>query len=149
MLRAGSKSAFTLIEVLLTITVLAIGMVGVLRSYSMMISAMETAQYNVDAACLLKAKMGAIEEKAIADEGTLPCQNAGNTANDDSIRVDNDYPNNWDWAEKTVRVNIPVVSKEKKEPSYYLNEVTLTMINESRNPARKVEMVTYMKNAKS
>ena len=158
-LRIGNKSAFTLIEVLLTITILAIGMVGVLRAYATMISAMETAQYNIDAACLLKAKMGGIEEDAITDRGTLPRQNAGRIANDRGIRADNDYPNNWEWTEKTVKANIPVPARAvkadipgsaaKKEPGYHLNEVTLTMVNASRSPARKIDIVTYMKSAET
>ena len=142
-LRIGSERAFTLIEVLLTITILAVGMIGVLCAYSTMINAMEVAQYNIDAACLLKARMGKIEEGAITARGISPGENTGNLTKDCDIKVDNDYPNNWEWTEKAEKAEIAAAKKE--EPEYYLNKVTLTVANAFRNPGRNVGIVTYMK----
>ena len=143
-LRIGNRSAFTLIEVLLTVTILAIGMIGVLRAYTTMINATEAAQYSIDAACLLKAQIGRIEEDAIIARGVLPCAKTGSIASDSNIRVDSNYPNDWEWSEKVVKANI-AAGKIKKEPKYYLNEVTLTVINASRNPAKSAGLVTYMR----
>ena len=138
------NSGFTLIEVLLTITILAIGMIGVLRAYSTMINAMEAAQYNIDAACLLKAKMGEIEEDAITARGTLPCVKSGSIADDRNIRADSNYPNNWEWTEIAAQAKIAAI-ESKKEPEYYLNEINLTVVNASRNPAKNVGLTTYMR----
>ena len=143
-LRIGSERAFTLIEVLLTITILAVGMIGVLRAYSTMINAMEAAQYNIDAACLLKARMGEIEEGAITARGISPGENTGNLTEGCDIKIDNDYPNNWQWTEKAEKADIAAAKKEEG-PEYYLNKMTLTVANPSRNPGRNVGIVTYMK----
>lgn len=143
-LKIGSKTAFTLIEVLLAVTILAIGMTGVIRAYFTMINAMETAQYSIDAACLMKVKMGEIEENAIMTGGTKTGSNTGNFAGGGDMKAHIDHPDDWVWTENIVREAIAPSASENK-PDYYLNAVTLTVVNASRIPARKVDAATYMR----
>lgn len=55
-LRIGNKG-LTLIEVLLAVSILAFGIIGVLRAYAVSIATLEIGQYNIDAVSLMKQKM--------------------------------------------------------------------------------------------
>jgi hypothetical protein len=132
----------------MAITVLAIGIIGILRAYSTSVTAMEIAQYNMDAACLLKGVMGDAEEKAIADGGIKPGIWSGEPVS--SYAETGDVrKSGWTWNKETRRAYVkagpagPRGETENKE-EYYLNEVNLTVVNPERNPARSVSLVTYM-----
>ena len=66
------EKGFTLIEVLLAVSILAIGLVGILRAYATSTSAMEKSQYDMDAVFLLKTAMGQMEEKALTEGNIVP-----------------------------------------------------------------------------
>jgi len=70
-LRIGNKKGLTLIEVLLAVSILAIGIVGVLRAYATSVVTLEVGQYNIDAVGLLKQKMADIEQ-VVVEEGEIP-----------------------------------------------------------------------------
>jgi len=58
----------TLIEVLLAVSILAVGIIGVLRAYTGSITALEAGQYNIDAIGLMKQKMADIEQVFFEEE---------------------------------------------------------------------------------
>lgn len=151
-----ATKGFTLIEVLMAVSLLAVGMVGVLRAYSTSVTAMEIAQYNIDAACLLKAVMGEVEEKSIA-AGTAAgiTEEAQRVPSD--IKIDTTRSGRWQWDKEVLGTGFKVVKttaapgsdpKEKEdedeETLYSLSEVKVTVVNPGRNPARRVSVVTYM-----
>jgi prepilin-type N-terminal cleavage/methylation domain-containing protein len=151
------KRGFTLIEVLMAISILCIGIVGVLRAYSTSVNAIERTQYNIDAGCLLKAVMGSIEEKAITGKGTSPGESTGELASSSDIKIDATQPGRWQWSEEVRDAGLEAkapgkasASGEKKpdeEAKYSLNEVKLTVVNHERVPSNKVSVMTYMESA--
>ena len=66
-----SNKGFTLVEVLLAVTILAVGIIGVLRAYATSVNALEVSQENIDAVCLLKEKMAEIEQAGL-EQGGIP-----------------------------------------------------------------------------
>lgn len=168
-LRTGSRiftgrGGFTFIEVLLAISILSIGMVGVLRAYSTSVNAMEIAQYNIDAACLLEAVMGGVEEQFISQRGLPEGRSEAVSGAYSDIKIDTTRPGRWQWdievrttglqAFKTiataalpVSASAPAPAPEtKSEPVviYSLDEVKVTTVNPGCIPARRVSVVTYM-----
>lgn len=152
---SGGRRGFTIIEVLMAISILAVGTVSVLRAYSTSVTAVERAQYNIDAACILKAAMGGIEEKDIALDGTPPGESSGEfTSSSDDIKIDTTRSGRWRWSEEVreveIKAKIPAegLATGEKEPEekteYYLNEIKLTVVNYERNPSNKVSVMTYM-----
>lgn len=154
---SGSRRGFTLIEVLMAISILAVGTMSVLRAYSASVTAVERAQYNIDAACILKAAMGGIEEKDITLDGTPPGESSGEFTSSSDIKIDTTRSGRWQWSEEVREIEIKAKTPEeapasgdagKKEPeekeAYFLNEVKLTVVNYERNPSSKVSVMTYM-----
>jgi len=165
--RTGSKSqgsGFTLIEILIAVSILAIGTVGILRSYTMSVTAMERARYSIDAAYSLKTVMGDIEEKSIALGGTAPGSASGEIS--PSGEGDGSY-GKWLWNEEVRKIEFQIAepksssaadvqadaastagaategaSTEKKICS--LSEVSLIVAEDSRGPEKNVGLVTYM-----
>ena len=56
-----AKQGLSLVEVLLAVSILAMGIVAVLQGYARSITAMEAGQYNIQAVNLLKTKMAEAE----------------------------------------------------------------------------------------
>ncbi len=148
------RRGFTLIEVLMAISILAIGTVSVLRAYSTSVTAVERAQYNIDAACVLKAAMGGIEEKDITLDGTPPGESSGEFTSSSDIKIDTTRSDRWRWSlevrkvkikEKTPKEGLASEGKAPEEKEdYSLNEVKLTVVNNERSPSNKVSVMTYM-----
>ena len=125
LLRAGSpQKAFTLVEIMLTITILTVGIIGILRAYATSVNALEVSRDTVDAVCLLKEKMAEIEQAAI-DEG-------GNSPGFSSGRFEDEFEN-FGW-----KLEVKTGSIED------LNEVTL-VVSRVGQP-RKFSLVTYAEN---
>ncbi len=125
-LRIGSdqRSGFTLIEIMLTITILTVGIIGILRAYATSINALEVSRDTVDAVCLLKKKMAEIEQAAIEEGGISPGSSSG--------RFEDEFEN-FGW-----KLEVKTGSIED------LNEVTL-VVSRVGQP-RKFSLVTYAEN---
>jgi len=63
------NSAFTLVEVLLTIAILAIGLIGIIRAYGGLLNASEVSNEYIDAVCLAKEKMAEVELDELQNKG--------------------------------------------------------------------------------
>jgi type II secretion system protein I len=63
-----TKKGLTLIEVLLAVSILGFGIVGILRGYASSIAALEASQYDINAVNLLRAKMAEVELVVMAKE---------------------------------------------------------------------------------
>ena len=122
-LRIGSDqhSGFTLVEIMLTITILTVGIIGILRAYATSINALEVSRDTVDAVCLLKKKMAEIEQAAIEEGGISPGSSSG--------RFEDEFEN-FLW-----KLEVKTGSMED------LNEVTL-VVSRVGQP-RKFSLVTY------
>ena len=73
----NAEKGLTLIEVLLAVSILAIGIVGVLGGYASSITALEAGQYNIDAVNLLKMKMAEVEIMVLEKEKISPQSERG------------------------------------------------------------------------
>ncbi len=133
------RQGFTLIEILIAVSILSFGLMGILRAYSASVTAMENAQYSIDAAYSLKAVMGGIEEKAIVQKGTSPGASSGSF-------------DKWLWNEEVRQTDLQVKVSDDgtageaadESAGYYLNLVDLTVANPLRTPAKNINLVTYM-----
>lgn len=149
-------SGFTLIEVLLAVSILAIGLVGVLRVYATSTTAMEKAQYDMDSVFLLKTAMGQIEEKALTHGDIVPGVSEGEFTSNGEAPLDMKRSDRWLWSEEVQRMDLPtkkdkqvVEDKEKKpdakkEPDFFLNKLKLTVVNSGRSPLREARLETYV-----
>ena len=125
-LRIGNNqhSGFTLVEIMLTITILTVGIIGILRAYATSINALEVSRDTIDAVCLLKEKMAEIEQTAIDEGGISPGSSSG--------RFEDEFEN-FLW-----KLEVKTGSIED------LNEVTL-VVSRVGQP-RKFSLVTYAEN---
>ena len=64
----NTRGGLTLIEVLLAVSILGFGLVGVLRGYASSIATLAAGQHNIDAVNLLKKKMAEVEIMVIEKE---------------------------------------------------------------------------------
>ena len=115
MSRTGSKylgsrvEGLTLIEVMLAVVILSVGLVGIARAYMASIGALGIGRENTGAFCLLKQKMGEVEEEALKEGGLSPVNSRGN--------FEGEY-NDYAWSsdiklvsEKLVEVDLEVSKK--------------------------------------
>lgn len=63
-----NQRGLTLIEVLTAVSILAIGIIGVLQAYAGSITTLEVGQFNINAINVLKSQMNAIEEMVLTEE---------------------------------------------------------------------------------
>jgi len=148
---------FTLIEVLLAVSILAIGLVGVLRAYATSTTAMERIQYDMNAVVLLKIAMGQIEEKAIIQGDIVPGVLGGEftAAEEAGLDVKNSGP--WLWSRDVQKMDLPSPKVERdlekketkqaaeKKPEIFLNTLKLTVVNSGKSPLREVSLETYVR----
>ena len=157
--RIGSKKGFTLIEVLVAVSILAVGLVGVLRAYATSASVMERAQYDMDAVFLLKTAMGQIEEKAMTEKKMVPGTTNGAFATINEAGLDRTRSDRWLWSQEVQKMDLPSekvkrdslnnekksVMKKEKETDFFLNKLKLSIVNFSRTPLREVSLETYVR----
>lgn len=71
------EKGLTLVEVLLAVSVLAVGIVGVLRGYASAITTLESGQYTIDAVNLMKEKMAEVEVMVREEDKIIAKQERG------------------------------------------------------------------------
>ena len=123
--RNGSVSGLTLIEVLMAVSVLAIGTVGVLSAYAGSISVLEAGQYSIDGVHLVKQKMADVEQMLLEEEKIIQKGDSGTFKNAFS-----DF--SWKWEIKPTETE-------------GLNTLTLVVSNQY-NP-RKFSLSIYVLDA--
>ena len=140
MSRTGSERGFTLIEVLLTVVILVVGIVGILRAYTTLVNGLEIAKFNIEAVSLLRARLAVIEQKGI-EEGMSPGSSGGT------------FPDaaGWSWALDTTTLVFNIDTKDRKKglPAGLLdslNELKLQVINNEARQPRAVSIMTYADN---
>ena len=74
----NGEPGMTLIEVMLAVTVLSMGIVGVLRAYAGSVATLEGGQFNIDAVNLLKQKMSEVREEILDRGPDMPERDNGN-----------------------------------------------------------------------
>ena len=123
----GSNKGFTLVEVLLAVSILSIGIVGVLRGYATSINALGIAQESANAVCLLKEKMLEIEQIALEQKGIETGRSSG------EFKDDGQEGYSWTLESKPAAIAD-------------LNEVIIT-VSHKESP-RKFSLVTYVESGK-
>ncbi len=124
-LKTGNKG-LTLIEVLLAVSILGMGITGVLRGFASSIVTLEVAQYNIDAVNLLKEKMADVEIMVREKEEISPASERGAFADPfEDFR--------WEWNIK------PAIEED-------LYTLTLT-VSSTFNP-RDFSLTTYVADKK-
>ncbi|MDD5428360.1 MAG: prepilin-type N-terminal cleavage/methylation domain-containing protein [Candidatus Omnitrophica bacterium] len=73
-----TKKGFTLIEILTAVAILSAGIIGVIRSYMVLMNAAEVSYFTVQASYLLKTEMARIEKEAIDNCGISAGTKSGN-----------------------------------------------------------------------
>lgn len=121
---------FTLIEVMLAVSILAIGMIGIARGYASLLSAFRVAESCMDSTCILKEEMAKIQIKAIETGYLLPRREHG-----DCEGIYKSF--NW-------QIEIVPLDQDEEERSLKLNEVKIAVANEHISPKRKFSLATYM-----
>jgi len=130
----GSKRAFTFVEVMIAVTILAVAMVVVIRGYASMINTLEASDYSIESVSLLKEKMFEVREEALKEGNLTPGTKNGKAVRliASSLHVDEEIEESED-------------SKEgDKEFIMYLNEVNITVSDEKSKPVRRYSLITYV-----
>ena len=157
-LKIGSKDqGFTLIEVLLAVSILAIGLVGVLRAYATSANAMEKSEYDMDAVFFLKTAMAQIEEKALTEGNIPPGVSNGDFTSAGEKNFGKKRSTRWLWSQEVKKMDLPskkvkhdpankeVKPGEEKTSDFYLSKLKLTVADSARIPPRKVGLETYVR----
>ena len=131
---------FTLIELMIAVTILAFGLVGVIRAYVVMIDVLENADYRLEAVSVLENKMAELEMKAI-EAGNVP---AGTTGG--KLKM---WGTNYAWNMDVQVVDSMLPSQEEEDspiesPDVYLNNAKVTIVNQSANPPKKFSLAGYV-----
>ena len=144
MSETGSKG-FTLIEVMVAVTVLAIGSIGVIGAYAGLINALEAADYSLETIGHLKEQMFEMERKAI-ESGSLTFMPAKG-------KIKGEY-GNYKWRatsivadsslEEEVEGEEQEIEKAKKDLIMYVNKVTVRVSNEEVAPPRRLSLEGYV-----
>jgi len=137
----GSDRGFTLVEVMLAVSILAIGLVGVLRSYTTLLSGLETAEDSISAVCLAKDKMAGIEEEAIKKLNISKNIGSGDFDDGDGGFV---------WASQAEALNpsslgiiLSLEEKEKIDVKDYLNRLKVVVSNDRVKPPRRITIWSF------
>ena len=147
-LRTGSKriSGFTLIEVLTAVTILSIGIIGVIRAYVTLINGIEASRFTVETSYLLKEKIADVEKEAIENFGGAPGSKGG-TFSGDYVSY------RWQTETSDVKIEhagakekpkVEVKEKTKKGPPETLRKVHVLVMNNEPGSSRKLSLYTYM-----
>ena len=131
----GSNKAFTFVELMVTVVILAVGLVLIIQGFVTATGALNTTQNRKAALQFLEAKMQEVEAAERIDDGLKRENSQGEFSSETK---------NFTW-------NLEVVAVEETENldlSEDLNEVTLKVAWTERNSPRDLSLVTYVRNKK-
>lgn len=123
-----ARRGFTLVELMLAVSILSIGIVSILRSFLSAASAFDSASNSIKALQELQAGMADWEEKAIQEGGVTP----GRT--EDKLRLDS-----RDAFRKTEIVSLEMEELEN------LTEIKITLSWHENNKENNRSLATYLK----
>ncbi|MDD5136192.1 MAG: prepilin-type N-terminal cleavage/methylation domain-containing protein [Candidatus Omnitrophica bacterium] len=138
-----NKRAFTLVEVLVAVLILAVGMMGVIRAYITLANGIIASGFTVDASYLLKDKMADLEKEAIENLGLPPGSRGGVFADDYS---------HFSWKADTSDVMIESDKdkpeskkiKPKKLMKESLTQTAISVMTGGAKSARSLSLYTYL-----
>lgn len=143
MMSGTGNRAFTLLEVMVAVVILATGMIGIIRAYAIMIDALEAADYSAESVCILKEKMFEAKKEAVEEGNLLTGEKEGN--------IKGEY---GDFAWKTVVTesdsSLEAAGQgesgegEEKDLIMYLKEVKVRVSTEEAKPVRNFTLVGYV-----
>lgn len=128
----STRSGFTLIEAMLTVTIVAIGLTGIMGAYIMAMNAAEISQYTMDGLSLLKERLALIDQN-IVEKKPIPIGTNGGEFTGDA----KDYK----WRSEVRNVDLGVEELQNK-----LYEVAVTVYNERVKPPRRFTITEYAAN---
>ncbi len=121
-----THNGFTLVEVMVTIAILAIGIIGILRVYSGLLNAVGASYEYMDAVCLAKERMAEVELSELQNKGIVK-----GTVEGESHGIYADF--NWK--------QIVEPSDDKK-----LNIINVTVFKKNTASSRKFNLFSYVTN---
>jgi len=125
-LNPHTKKGFTFIEIMLTVVILSIGIIGVIRAYIFSLDALGVSQAYIDAAFLAQGKM--IEAKqAEVENGGLG-----------QGRSEGEFQGGYDRFNWELEVGVSDIKG--------LNTLKVTVFKQKANPLRKFTLVSYVEN---
>jgi len=134
--------AFTLVELMVTVSILAVGIVMVLRSFLSISAALDSGNNRIMAMQLLEDKMNILEQKAKEDTGVLleTKEEEARAGNRDAVlKLEVTHLNTPEFeAEET--------EEEKKKDKEKINEVKLTLFWKEAGIDKDAILATYLKN---
>ncbi len=130
----SNRKGFTLVELLIAVTILAVGLVGVLRAYCILINGLEVAQHTIDASLFLKEKIVGLERCAL-EQGSIPPGSSEDKLSTVSGAL------RW---ESQVEMLKSESSATKKVPAYGLDKVEIKVYMDALKPPRKLTLATYV-----
>ncbi|MBL7155673.1 MAG: prepilin-type N-terminal cleavage/methylation domain-containing protein [Candidatus Omnitrophica bacterium] len=126
------RCGFTFIELMLAVTILGVGIISVIRGYATMVSALDVAESNIGAVCLLKEEMAQAEITALEKRCVLPgvkygcCESRG-------------ISEGQKW-----KTEITCLNANESEKKTTINEVKITVSDDRFKPERRITILTYL-----
>jgi prepilin-type N-terminal cleavage/methylation domain-containing protein len=134
------EGAFTLVELMVTVSILAVGIVLVLRSFLSISAALDSGSNRIIAMQLLEEKMNALEQKAKEDAGVFP------ETKEEQARIGN---RNAILKLEVVPLSTPefgIEVQEEDKDKDKINEVKLMLLWKEANIDKDSILITYLKN---
>ncbi|MFA5143632.1 MAG: prepilin-type N-terminal cleavage/methylation domain-containing protein [Candidatus Omnitrophota bacterium] len=140
---ANNRYGFTLVEVLVAVTILAVGMVGVISAYISLMNGITASGFTVDSVYLLKDRMADIEKEAI--------ENLGPSSGVRNGLFGEDYPA-YRWKTEVSDVMKEADKSEKKagvkgaenEIKETLCQISVVVSSGAAPSARNLSLYTYL-----
>lgn len=143
--RNAKSRSFTLIEVLISVAILSVGMIGVIRAYIVLMNSVGVANFTVEASYQLKNGMAVVENNLIDGGVTSQGPDYGASgighkafASEEEVSqiiVEGEEPKKDPKAEGT----------PEKKPQEILNKARISVFGgEGFGPVRKMSLYTYL-----
>ena len=133
----GSNKAFSFVELMVTVVILAVGLVLIIQGFTTVVGALNTMQNNIQAIQFLDTKMQELEASARINNGVKAPQSQEGKFSD-GVR-------DFDWGLEVIKVE----KEEDLDLSDDLNEVKLKVSWQERKIPKDLSIVTYLRNKKT